>query len=47
MKFMIIWESWQRIIEANDFEDAFNQAYDNHTGYSHLVAIIKIEESTF
>ena len=41
---MIIEIHDQYIIEATDFEDAFNKAYNNHTGYSDLIAIIRILE---
>lgn len=44
-KFMIIWDRWQQVIEAENFEEAFEKAYDSHWGYSNLIAIIKILET--
>lgn len=43
MKFLIITEYDRRQIDAEDFEDAVSQAYNYHTGYDNVIAIIKIE----
>jgi len=43
MRYLVITKFGQYQIEADDFDDAVQQAYDNHTGYRDVVAIIKIE----
>ena len=44
MKYIIIKEYAEYVIEADDFEDAFNKAYDNHCGYDNLIAIVRVNE---
>ena len=43
MKFLIITSLGVREIESEDFAAAADQAYDNHTGYSDVYAIVKAE----
>ena len=43
MKYLIIATWGQRIIEAEDLEDAVRKAYEDHTGYDNVQAIIKID----
>ena len=44
-KFMIISKYETVIIEAQDWEDAFNKAYDHHCAYDYLIAIVRIQET--
>ena len=44
-KFMIITKYDTTIIDAQDWEDAFNKAFDNHTHYDYLIAIVRIQET--
>lgn len=44
MKFIIITTNGTRIIEADDFDEATDEAYDSHTGYRDVQAIVKIPE---
>lgn len=43
MQYLVITKFGQYQIDADDFDDAVQQAYDNNTGYRDVVAIIKIE----
>ena len=45
MKFLILTCYGSYIIEAENFSDAVSQAYNNHYGYSHIMAIVKMEET--
>lgn len=45
IKFMIISKYNTIIIEAEDWEDAFNKAYDHYTRYDDLIAIVRIQET--
>ena len=44
MKFIIITTYDSYVIEADDFEDALSDAYNNHYGYNHINGIIRIPE---
>lgn len=44
MKYIIITKYGQRIIEAEDFEVAVREAYDDHTQYREVQAIIQLDE---
>lgn len=44
MKFIIITTNGTRIIEADDFDEAADEAYDSHTGYRDVQAIVKMPE---
>ena len=44
MKFLIITRYGSRVIEAEDFERASNEAYDDHTGYRDVEAIVKLPD---
>ena len=44
MKFLIIEKYGGYTVDAEDFEEAVGEAYDNHTGYKNVYAIVKIEE---
>ena len=44
-KFLIITKYGIRECEAEDFEDALHQAYDNHTKYNDVFAIVRASES--
>lgn len=44
MKFVVIKEYSENVIEAEDFEEAFDNAWNNHSGYSDLIAIVRINE---
>lgn len=44
MKFLIITTYGSRIIEAEDFDEAAESAYDNHTGYRDVEAIVKLPD---
>lgn len=46
MKFLILTCYGSYEIEAEDFEDAVRQAYNNHTGYADVMAIVKKEETS-
>ena len=41
MKFLILEKYGSRTIEAEDFDDAVQEAYDTHTGYKDVMAIVK------
>ena len=43
-KFLIITTYGKRIIECEDFYKAVEEAYDDHTGYEDVVAIILISD---
>lgn len=45
IKFIIISKYDTIIVEAEDWEDAFNKAYNNHTRYDDLIAIVRIQET--
>ena len=45
MKFLILTCYGSYIIEADDFLDATERAYKNSTGYDHVMAIVKMEET--
>lgn len=44
MKFLIITCYGSYIIEAEDFQDAAERAYDTHTKYNNVEAIVKLPE---
>lgn len=44
MKFLIITRYGSYTVEAEDFQDAAEQAYDTHTKYSNVDAIVKLPE---
>ena len=44
-KFLIITKYGIRECEAEDFEDALHQAYNNHTGYDDVFAIVRADET--
>ena len=44
MKFLIIEKYGGYTVDAEDFEEAVSNAYDNHTGYKNVYAIVKIEQ---
>ena len=44
-KFLIITKWGIRECEAEDFEDAVQQAYNNHTRYDDVFAIVRADES--
>ena len=44
MKFIIITTNGTRIIEADDFDEAADEAYDSHRGYRDVQAIVKMPE---
>ena len=44
MKYIIIREYGENIIEAEDIENAVYASYDTHTGYDDIVAIVRIKE---
>lgn len=44
MKYIIITTYGQRIIEAEDFEAAVQEAYDDHTHYWGVQAIVQLDE---
>lgn len=44
MKFLIITRFGSTIIEAEDFEKAAEYAYDDHTGYRDVEAIVKLPD---
>ena len=46
MKFLIITCYGSYIIEAEDFQDAAEKAYDTHTKYNNVEAIVKLPEET-
>ena len=43
-EFLIITKYGRYIIKAIDIAEAIYQAYDNHTGYSNIQAIVCIDE---
>lgn len=43
MQYLVITKFGQYQIDADDFDDAVQQAYDTNIGYRDVVAIIKIE----
>ena len=43
MSFLIITTNSSYHIEANDFSEAVDMAYDNHTGYDNIMAIVRID----
>lgn len=43
MKFLIITSHGVHEIEAEDFAAAADQAYDDHTGYKDVYAIVKVD----
>lgn len=43
MEFLILTTYGQYIIEADDFQQAADHCYDNHTGYDDVQGIIKLE----
>lgn len=44
MRFLILTTYGIRETEAEDFETAADDAYDTHTGYKNVLAIVKAEE---
>ena len=42
MKFLIVTHYGSYVIEAEDFAQAADHAYDDHSGYAHVEAIIKL-----
>ena len=44
MKFLIITKFGENVIEAEDFAQAADNAYDDHTGYRDVMAIIKLPD---
>lgn len=44
MKFIIITTYGSYIVEAEDFAQAADNAYDGHTGYRDVQAIVKMPE---
>ena len=45
MKFIIITKDYGSfIVEAEDFAQAAEMAYDNHTGYNNVQAIVKMPD---
>ena len=44
MKFIIITNYGSRIIEAEDFAQAADETYDDHTGYRDVQAIVKVPD---
>lgn len=45
MKFIIITKYGSYIIDADDFDQAVEKAYDNHTGYRDVEAIVKVPDN--
>ena len=44
MNFLITTIHGTRIVEAEDWDRALEEAYDDHTGYRDVISITKIEE---
>ena len=44
MKFVVITYFTTYIIEADDFGDAVEKCYDNHSGFVNILAIVRIPE---
>ena len=44
MKFLIITTYGRYTVDTEDIEAALNEAYDNHTGYKNVQAIVRIDE---
>ena len=44
MEFIILTKYGSYIIECENFEEAVYKAYNNHTGYDNVMAIVRIEE---
>ena len=44
MKFLIITTYGRYTVEAEDIEAALSEAYDSHTGYKNIQAIVRIDE---
>ena len=44
MKFLILSKYCSYFIEAEDFEEAVREAWDQHSGYEYVMAIVKVEE---
>ena len=44
MKFLILTKYGSREIEAEDFDEAVSESYDNHIGWNHIMAIVKAED---
>lgn len=42
MKFLIVTHFGSKVIDAEDFAEAVEKVYDNHTGYEHVEAIVKL-----
>lgn len=45
MKFIILKLHGSYIVEAEDFDGAAEAAYNNHTGWNDVMAIVKMEET--
>lgn len=45
MKFLIIEKYGSYIVEAENIEEAVSKAYDSHTGYENIMAVVKAEET--
>lgn len=45
MKFLIIEKFGTYFVEAEDIEEAVSKAYDSHTGYEYVMAVVKAEET--
>ena len=44
MKFIILTKYGSYIVECEDFEAAVYKAYNNHTGYDDVMAIVRMDE---
>lgn len=44
MKFVVMDKHGSYVLIASSFEDAFEQVYSDHTGYSELVGIVRIPD---
>lgn len=46
MKFVVLDKYGEsNIVEAEDIMDAVEQSYNNHYEYSHIIAVVKAEDS--
>ena len=45
MKFLIITEFGEKIVEKENIEQAAIESYDDHFGYDKVLAIVKIPEN--
>lgn len=44
MKFVVIDTMGPKIVKADDIEEALNECYNNHYGFSHIDAIVRLPE---